>query len=68
MAATLAHDPSLRVVSREALFDGRYEQDFDISKDGTRFLMIQSASAGTNLVVVPNWHTEHRRLTAVGTP
>ena len=68
MAATLARDPSLRVVSREALFDGRYEMDFDISKDGTRFLMIQSASAGTNLVVVPNWLTELRRLKAAATP
>ncbi len=68
MAATLARDPSPRVVSRAALFDGRYEQDFDISKDGMRFLMIQSASAGTDLIVVPNWRTELRRLTAGATP
>ena len=68
MAATLARDPLFRVVTREALFDGRYEADFDISKDGARFLMIQSASAGTDLVVVPNWRTELRRLTAATTP
>ena len=68
MAATIARDPSVRVVSREVLFDGRYEVDFDLSKDGTRFLMIQSASAGTNLVVVPNWRTELRRLTAAAPP
>ena len=64
MAATLARDPSLRVVLREALFDGRYEVDYDVSKDGTRFLMIQSASTGANLVAIPNWLTELRRLTA----
>ena len=62
-SATLARDPGLRVVSREAMFDGRYEQDFDVSKDGARFLMIESESSGLGLVVVPNWLTELRELT-----
>jgi hypothetical protein len=36
--------------------------DFDVAKDG-RFLMIESATSGVSLVVVPNWRTELRRLT-----
>jgi serine/threonine-protein kinase len=64
MAATLARDPALRVVSRKSLFEGQYETDYDVSHDGTRFLMIQTESAGLNLVVVPNWITELRQLTA----
>ena len=64
MSATLARDPALRVESRKALFNGHYEVDYDISHDGTRFLMIESDSAGLNLVVIPNWLTELRQLTA----
>ena len=64
MSATLTRDPVVRVVSREALFDGHYEVDFDVSKDGTRFLMIESESAGLGLVVVPDWRTELRQLTS----
>jgi Tol biopolymer transport system component len=63
MAATLARDPAIRVVSRERLFEGRYEQDYDVSKDGKRFLMIESETSGLGLVVVPNWLTELRQLT-----
>jgi Tol biopolymer transport system component len=60
--ATLAFEPAPRVVSRDALFEGRYEPTFDVSKDG-RFLMIESAASGLSLIVVPNWRTELRRLT-----
>jgi serine/threonine-protein kinase len=65
MAATLTRDPSPRVVSREPLFDGRYGENFDVAPDG-RFLMIESRSSGLNLVVIPNWRTELRRLTSKG--
>ena len=68
MSATLIHDPALRVVSREPLFDGRYEEDFDISKDGMQFLMIESGTSGLGLVVVPNWLTELNRLGATTKP
>jgi hypothetical protein len=43
---------------------GRYEDDYDVSNDGTRFLMITAETSGLSLVVVPNWRTELRRLTA----
>ena len=63
VSATLAFDPMPRVASRETLFEGDFERDFDVAKDG-RFLMIESATSGVSLVVVPNWRTELRRLTA----
>ena len=50
------------VVSRTPLFTGRFEDDYDVSKDG-RFLMIQSEASGLGLVVVPNCRTELRQLT-----
>jgi hypothetical protein len=39
-----------------------YGTDFDVAKDG-RFLLIEQDDFGQNLVVVPNWRTELRRLT-----
>ena len=64
VSATVTLDPAPRIVSREPLFEGRYELSFDVSKDGSRFLMIESGTAGLSVVVVPNWRTEFRRLTA----
>jgi len=61
--ATLARDPTPRVVSRTTLFEGRYSNDFDIAKDG-RFLMIEAGPPSASLVVIPNWRTELKRLTA----
>ena len=63
VSAALAFDPAPRVVSRASHLEGDYEVDFDVAKDG-RFLMIESATSGVSLVVVPNWRTELRRLTA----
>ena len=65
MSALIARDPAPRVVSREGLFNGRYELDFDVSQDG-RFLMIESQTSGLGIVVVPNWRSELRRLTSAG--
>ena len=52
MLASLIRDPSLRAVSREALFDAPSVQDFDVSRDGSRFLMIEDATSSVRLVVV----------------
>ena len=68
VSATLARDPALRVAARSILFEGRYEVDFDISRDGTRFLMIESESSGLGLVAVPNWLTELKQSTAARRP
>ena len=61
--ATLSFDPVPAVVSRTPLFSGRYENDFDVSRDGTRFLMIALETSGLGLVVIPNFRTELKRLT-----
>jgi Tol biopolymer transport system component len=66
MAATLTRDPALRVASRALLFEGNYVQDFDVSRDGSRFLMIELETSGLRLVAVPNWRTELRQLTSAG--
>ena len=68
ISATLAFGPGPTVVSRTPLFSGRFETDFDVSADGSRFLMIQSQPTGLELIVVPNWRTELRRLTAPKSP
>jgi serine/threonine-protein kinase len=67
VAVSLVRDPTLRVVSRQMLFDGPYDREFDVSPDGSRFLMIETRSSGMSLVVIPNWLTELRRLTAKST-
>jgi serine/threonine-protein kinase len=64
ISATLAFGPGPAVVSRTPLFSGRYENDFDVAPDGSRFLMIQSQPTGLELIVVPSWRTELGRLTA----
>jgi len=61
VSAPLTFGPMPVVVSHTSLFAGRFEDDFDVAKDG-RFIMIQSETSG--LVVIPNWRTELRRLTA----
>ena len=63
MAATLVRDPGIRVVARQALFTGHYRTDYDLSRDGTHFLMIEFEPAGLHLVVIPEWRTELRDLT-----
>ncbi|MEO8622016.1 MAG: protein kinase [bacterium] len=68
MSASVVRDPALRVASRQVLFDGHYELDYDISKDGTRFLMIESESSGLGVVAVPDWLTELKQLTATRKP
>ena len=63
VSAALARDPVLRVASRQTLFDGPYDREFDVSPDGSRFLMIETRSSVMTLIVIPNWRTELRRLT-----
>jgi eukaryotic-like serine/threonine-protein kinase len=65
ISASIARQPSLHVTSRQRILAGNYAFDFDVAKDG-RFLMIEQEDSGQSLVVVPNWRTELRRLTAGG--
>ena len=64
MSAALAREGTLRVLSRELVLKGPFEQEFDVSPDGSRFLVLESEAASATLVVVPNWMTELRRVTA----
>jgi serine/threonine-protein kinase len=63
MSAALLRGAILHVASRKPLFDEHYEPDYDVSHDGSQFLMIESETAGLQLVVIPNWLTELRQLT-----
>jgi hypothetical protein len=68
ISATLTFESTPAVVSRTPLFSGQYEADFDVAKDGERFLMIESQTSGPSLVVVPNWRTELERLISAANP
>ena len=66
--------PSLIVGTPERLFDWQYfslpagRRYYDVSPDGQRFLMIDTADAGaesTEINVVQNWHRELKRLVPV---
>jgi serine/threonine-protein kinase len=63
ISATLARDPSLRVVSRRPLFEGTFDVDFDVSNDGRRFLVIERETSGLGVTVIPDWRTELKRAT-----
>ncbi len=58
MVATLAQDPSLRVLSRRSLFAGTFLSEFDVSRDGARVLAIETMPSSIELVVVPGWKSE----------
>lgn len=65
MAANIETVPRLRTSRPRRLFTGAYvgaghNPDFDVSPDGTRFVMIKSdeASILNQLTVVQNWANE----------
>jgi hypothetical protein len=54
--------PTLKLSSPEKLFDGRYAYgagvtipNFDVSRDGQRFVMVKPESGAGRLNVVLNW-------------
>lgn len=64
MAARLAREVTLRVAARDVVVKGPFREEFDVSPDGSRFLVIEGDAANRTLVVIPNWITELRRATA----
>jgi serine/threonine-protein kinase len=64
MAARLARDTTLRVAARELVVKGPFREEFDVSPDGSRFLVVDAGASDRTLVVIPNWITELRRVTA----
>ena len=61
--ATLVREATLRVLSREVVVKGPFASEFDVSPDGSRFLVIEPDEMGSTLVVVPNWSSELIRVT-----
>jgi hypothetical protein len=64
MAARLVRDATLRVTARDVVVKGPFREEFDVSPDGSQFLVIEAGASDNTLVVIPNWITELRRVTA----
>jgi eukaryotic-like serine/threonine-protein kinase len=71
MEARLAAGPGLRVVSRDTAFrnvpnntGGFGEANYDVSRDGSRIVIVSASSTAYPLVVVPNWRAELRERMA----
>jgi hypothetical protein len=64
MAARLTREATLRVAARDLVVKGPFLEDFDVSRDGSRVLVLEANASDRTLVVIPNWITELRRLTA----
>ena len=74
MVAPITSDPAFDSGNPEVVFEGRYDftgpaRVFDLSSEGTRFLLRKSADAQTDdsvapldLVLVQNWFEELKRL------
>ena len=72
IAVRVAPDPELSLGSPEVLFEGRFEvthrpdipRNYDVSRDGQRFLMVQklNETTPTQVNVVLNWFEELKQL------
>jgi serine/threonine-protein kinase len=63
MRALVQTDPVFAVLSEAVLFertfvDNDFHSNYDIHPDGQRFVMVESAQTGTEVVVVLNWVDE----------
>ncbi len=63
--ARLTGAPALAVAGRDSLFEGAYTIDiyhpnYDVTPDGTHFLMVRPVEADRQVVVVLNWADELR--------
>jgi hypothetical protein len=69
MAVTIRSGPTFTTDRPHVLFQGRYASqpipDYDVTRDGKRFLMVRPAAeelAPPEVSVVENWFTELKRL------
>ena len=67
LAAAVATEPTFSTSPPRIIFEGGYERDrgsggananYDVARDGQRFLMIQAPPASPNIVVALNWFEE----------
>jgi len=63
MAVSVSTSPTFSVGTPRLLFDGPYEQDYDVSADGQKFYMIRRAEStpSEQIEIVLNWFEELRR-------
>ena len=71
MAVAVTTDPAPKLSSPKVLFEARYAYgagitipNFDVSRDGQRFLMVKPESSGGRLNVVLNWLAAPARASA----
>ncbi len=67
IAASIETTPAIRIVDRKVLFEEefvqyRWSRQFDLTPDGTRFIMIKNPPRST-IEVITNWFAELRTLT-----
>ena len=66
MQANLSSGSSISVASRDSLFSGNFSHGdgmaapYDVTRDGSRFVMLESADNAQQVVVVTNWPAELR--------
>jgi serine/threonine-protein kinase len=65
MTVTIETNPMFRAHPPQFLFEGPYEQEFDVSPDGKHFLMLKvkepvATPAASDLMIVSNWIDELR--------
>ena len=74
MVAPITSNPTFEYGNSEVVFEGRYNfadlfQFFDLSPEGTRFLVMKPSGertdASLDLVLVQNWFEELTRLVPV---
>jgi len=71
MGVVLSYDPEFRISAPEELFDGEFSlpglQNYDISPDGEKFVMIydkREHTSAQNYKIVLNWFDELKQLTS----
>ena len=73
IGVSIETEPAVRTVGTRKLFEGNYydlSHSYDVSRDGTRFIMIQQdagyySDVGSDLVVVLDWFEELKRLVPI---
>ena len=65
MSVAVSTSPTFTIGERRTIATGYYlteptHQDYDISPDGTRLLMVKGTEAWGNAVIVHNWRREFR--------
>jgi hypothetical protein len=69
MAVDIQTEPSFTAGRPRLLFEGQYEDWWDVAADGQRFLMVQSVEPeqpATQIHVVLNWFEELKRRVPTG--